>query len=97
MKLAWLCYDDDDYYPRVIIRFEEPESWEYKRVVQIVYTEILNQDQTMNYRIARKILTCKSTLHTNPIAVHRAKKHLIELHRGKYIESPSGNTYFILE
>ena len=42
MKLAWLCYDDDDYYPRVIIRFEEPEYWEFKRVVQIVYTEILN-------------------------------------------------------
>ena len=51
----------------------------------------------MNYRIARKILTCKSTLHTNPIAVHRAKKHLIEIHRGNYIESPSGNTYFILK
>ena len=51
----------------------------------------------MNYRIARKILTCKSTLHTNPIAVHRAKKHLIEIHRGNYIESPGGNTYFILK
>ena len=41
MKLAWLCYDDE-YCPTVVIRFEEPESWEYKRIVQIVYTEILN-------------------------------------------------------
>jgi hypothetical protein len=40
MKLAWICYpeyDDED----VVIKFEQPESWRhYRRVVQIVYSEI---------------------------------------------------------
>jgi|LauGreDrversion4_2_1035121.scaffolds.fasta_scaffold6703449_1 hypothetical protein len=50
----------------------------------------------MNYRIAKKILTCKSPLHSDPVAIHRAKKLLIKIHRGKYIESPSGNTFFLM-
>ena len=50
----------------------------------------------MNRRIAKKILTCKSALHLNPHDVQRAKKHLIKIHRGKYIESPSGNTFFLM-
>jgi hypothetical protein len=42
MKLAWLCYKftyDEDY--NVVIVFEEPESWEYSKVVPIVYAEIV--------------------------------------------------------
>jgi hypothetical protein len=39
MKLAWICYPDDD--TTVEIRFEQPEAWMgYRRVVQIVYSEI---------------------------------------------------------
>jgi hypothetical protein len=38
MKLAWLCYQDEDN--EVFIKFEEPESWYYSRIVQIVYTEV---------------------------------------------------------
>lgn len=44
MKLAWLCYPhrgDGSYDPRdVEIKFYEPKSWEYAKVVQIVYAEI---------------------------------------------------------
>jgi hypothetical protein len=40
MKLAWLCYDDDEEYPEVVIRFEEPESYQYNRIIPIVYEEI---------------------------------------------------------
>jgi hypothetical protein len=39
MKLAWICYpeyDDED----VVIKFEQPLSRHYRRVVQIVYSEI---------------------------------------------------------
>ena len=25
MKLAWICYDDDEEYPEVVIKFEEPQ------------------------------------------------------------------------
>jgi len=37
MKLAWLCYlhDEDDLLP--VIRFVEPESWIWRKVVPIVY------------------------------------------------------------
>ena len=38
MKLAWLCYlhdEEDDILP--VIRFVEPESWVYRKVVPIVY------------------------------------------------------------
>ena len=42
MKLAWLCYtngyDLDEI--EVIIKFEEPESWEYSKIIPIVYAEI---------------------------------------------------------
>lgn len=41
MKLAWLCYNDDEDYPKVTIKFEEPEDWRYDRVVLIAYTEII--------------------------------------------------------
>lgn len=50
----------------------------------------------MNYRIAKKILTCKSTLHENPIRVHKAKKYLQSKSLGYYVETPSGNTFFIM-
>jgi hypothetical protein len=40
MKLAWLCYTDDEEYPEVEILFQEPEDWKYSRVVPIVYAEI---------------------------------------------------------
>lgn len=40
MKLAWICYDDDEEYPQVFIKFEEPESYLYNRIVPIVYAEI---------------------------------------------------------
>ena len=38
MRLAWICYkeDDDEYTPPVIL-FEEPESWVYRKIVPIVY------------------------------------------------------------
>ena len=42
MKLAWICYDDDEEYPQVYIKFEEPESYLYNRIVPIVYAEIKN-------------------------------------------------------
>jgi hypothetical protein len=40
MKLAWLCYDNDENYPQVIIVFSEPSRWRYSKVVPIVYAEI---------------------------------------------------------
>ena len=40
MKLAWICYDDDEDYPQVFIKFTEPESYMYSRIVPIVYAEI---------------------------------------------------------
>ena len=38
MKLAWICYreDDDEYTPPVIL-FEEPVRWMYSKVIPIVY------------------------------------------------------------
>lgn len=45
MKLAWLCwgfYDEDDDGP--IIRFREPERYEFRKVIPIVYAEIKNED-----------------------------------------------------
>lgn len=41
MKLAWLCYDDDEEYPQVFIVFTEPEPYHYSRIVAIVYQEII--------------------------------------------------------
>ena len=44
MKLAWLCYpyhDNDSFDPRdVQIKFQEPQKWEYAKIVPIVYLEI---------------------------------------------------------
>jgi len=40
MKLAWICYNDDQDYPEVKIVFEKPESWQYSKIVPIVYAEI---------------------------------------------------------
>ena len=37
MKLAWLCYREDE---AVIIEFVQPERWRFDRIVQIVYAEI---------------------------------------------------------
>jgi hypothetical protein len=39
MKLAWLCYpryNDSE----IEIKFHEPEDWQYRKVVPIVYAEI---------------------------------------------------------
>lgn len=48
MKLAWLCYEEDDnfdigYDPnRAIILFKEPRYvYKYVKVVSIVYSEIV--------------------------------------------------------
>jgi hypothetical protein len=47
MKLAWLCYEEDDnfvcgYDPnRAIVLFREPyKNYRYVKIVQIVYSEI---------------------------------------------------------
>jgi hypothetical protein len=40
MKLAWICYDDDDQYPEITVVFEEPDS-RWSRVVPLVYAEIV--------------------------------------------------------
>jgi len=38
MKLAWICYkEDDDEWAHPVIRFVEPERWVYRKVVPIVY------------------------------------------------------------
>jgi hypothetical protein len=42
MKLAWLCYNNDDEgHLLVKIVFEEPDYWKYNRVARIVYAEIV--------------------------------------------------------
>jgi hypothetical protein len=43
MKLAWLCYTNgyDLDEQEIIIKFEEPESWQYAKIVPIVYAEIV--------------------------------------------------------
>ena len=38
VKLAWLCWDEDDVHPT--IWFTEPESWRFSKIVQIVYFEV---------------------------------------------------------
>ena len=40
MKLAWICYDDNEIDPQMFVVFTEPERWRYSRVVPIVYAEI---------------------------------------------------------
>lgn len=50
----------------------------------------------MKYRIAKKILTCKSSLHTNNYSVFKAKQSCVRLNKGYFVESNSGHTYFIL-
>ena len=37
MKLAWICYNE---YGDVTIRFNEPEEWQFERIIPIVYAEI---------------------------------------------------------
>lgn len=39
MKLAWLCYNDEGE-GEVEIKFDEPESWQYNKIVPIVYAKI---------------------------------------------------------
>lgn len=41
MKLAWLCYDEGEFFTNIIILFSEPKSWEYSKIVPIVYAEII--------------------------------------------------------
>lgn len=38
MKIAWLCYREND---DIVIMFDQPEDWYYDRIVQIVYAEIV--------------------------------------------------------
>lgn len=40
MKLAWICWINDPDYPEVTIVFEEPEAWQFSKVMPIVYAEI---------------------------------------------------------
>lgn len=45
MKLAWLCYNviengGGEYHKPVIV-FEEPDKWDWHKVVPIVYAEIV--------------------------------------------------------
>jgi hypothetical protein len=44
MKLAWICYkrvdEDDDYVEAPEILFEEPNQWNYNKVIPIVYAEL---------------------------------------------------------
>lgn len=50
----------------------------------------------MNYRIAKKILTCKSSLSNDYYSVSKAKKLMISVKKGYYVDTPQGNTYFIM-
>lgn len=43
MKLAWICYEYDDYdgvMSEPIILFSEPERYRYHTVIAIVYAEL---------------------------------------------------------
>ena len=41
MKLAWLCYwDDNDSYLDAKVVFKEPEPYEYYKIVPITFMEI---------------------------------------------------------
>ena len=45
MKLAWICYSDDEENFAPSLVFVEPERWQYHRVVPIVYAVLETDDE----------------------------------------------------
>ena len=48
-RLAWICYDNlfndgqPEPEPKMSLVFSEPESWQYSKIVPIVYFELENE------------------------------------------------------
>jgi hypothetical protein len=47
MRLAWLCYSykyDEEDEEHIEVKFSEPDSYLYEKIVQVVLAEVNNED-----------------------------------------------------